>query len=371
MSVDTPTRKARRFKVDRDAVAWNGRYEPYDLVKEFLIALVVVCILVGGLAVIFGSPDDTPGHRSSPGPMPTPSGSLHDGHRTRRHQRYRHVRSAVQPERHHRRQARADQPRQVAGGPPPDRHGQRLRPRSTQHLAEPTGRAGRRGRVQVGRHGPTGHLDGGLREGGGRCQIHQRQADRPGRATTARSAKIVAAETAMARSGALDGALLSSRQFYGTDYTKPLLFIADGDYFANLGAAQHLSGEQWGMMNETGSYPGQAWLWLYTLWYQVGPIGNSDNADIMVFSIMIVLTALLALLPFIPGLRSIPRWTRLYRLIWRQHYREVERGAREPLRQSASAVRRRGQGAGLGLALEVATSRGPLAPCERASVAPR
>ena len=32
----------------------------------------------------------------------------------------------------------------------------------------------------------------------------------------------------MARSGALDGALLSSRQFYGTDYTKPLLFIADG-----------------------------------------------------------------------------------------------------------------------------------------------
>ena len=80
------------------------------------------------------------------------------------------------------------------------------------------------------------------------------------------------------------------------------------------------------MMNETGQYPGQAWLWLYTMWYQVGPIGSSDNADIMVFSIMIVLTALLALLPFIPGLRSIPRWTRLYRLIWREHYKEVERG---------------------------------------------
>jgi hypothetical protein len=24
-----------------------------------------------------------------------------------------------------------------------------------------------------------------------------------------------------------------------------------------------------GGMNETGSYPGQPWLWLYTLWYQV------------------------------------------------------------------------------------------------------
>ena len=33
---------------------------PYDLVKEFVIALVVVAILVAGLAVIFSSPDDTP-----------------------------------------------------------------------------------------------------------------------------------------------------------------------------------------------------------------------------------------------------------------------------------------------------------------------
>ena len=33
---------------------------------------------------------------------------------------------------------------------------------------------------------------------------------------------IVSGLTTMATSGALDGALLSSRQFYGTDYTKPL-----------------------------------------------------------------------------------------------------------------------------------------------------
>ena len=31
-----------------------------------------------------------------------------------------------------------------------------------------------------------------------------------------------------AQSGGLDGALLTSRQFYQTDYTKPLLFMADG-----------------------------------------------------------------------------------------------------------------------------------------------
>ena len=53
------------------------------------------------------------------------------------------------------------------------------------------------------------------------------------------------------------------------------------------------------MMNETGNYPGQAWLWLYTLWYQVPPMNYSSNGDLQVWVIMMVLT-LLVLLPFIP-----------------------------------------------------------------------
>ena len=51
---------ARPFKQDRDIADWHGRYTPYDLAKEGLIALVVVVLLVTGLAVLFGSPDDTP-----------------------------------------------------------------------------------------------------------------------------------------------------------------------------------------------------------------------------------------------------------------------------------------------------------------------
>ena len=34
-------------------------------------------------------------------------------------------------------------------------------------------------------------------------------------------------------------------------------------------------------MNETGSYPGQPWLWLYTLWYQVPGWTNSANIDMI------------------------------------------------------------------------------------------
>ena len=126
-----------------------------------------------------------------------------------------------------------------------------------------------------------------------------------------------------AQSGGLDGALLTSRQFYQTDYTKPLLFMADGSVLSDRAQAEHLLGEQWGMMNETGSYPGQVWLWLYTFWYQIKPFTSSwaDNADIAVMAVMTALSLALILVPFIPGVRDIPRWIPLYRLIWREHYR--------------------------------------------------
>ena len=127
----------------------------------------------------------------------------------------------------------------------------------------------------------------------------------------------------MARTGALDAQLLASPHFYGTDYTKPLLFIADGSYMADKADAQHLSGDQWGMMNETGNYPGQAWLWLYTMWYQVSPFSSSANADALVWALMMLLTLGLLLVPYLPGVRSIPRLVPVYRLIWRDHYRRL------------------------------------------------
>src|SRR3954453_1250848 len=37
---------------------WSGGYRDYDLVKEFVIALVVVTLLTVGLAAIFSSPDE-------------------------------------------------------------------------------------------------------------------------------------------------------------------------------------------------------------------------------------------------------------------------------------------------------------------------
>ena len=120
----------------------------------------------------------------------------------------------------------------------------------------------------------------------------------------------------LAASGGLDS-LLAGDAFYPTDQTRTLLLLSDGSYLENQARSEHLGGDQWGMMNETGNYPGQPWMWLYTFWYQVQPFSTSGNADALVWGLMALLTAALLFLPFIPGLRSLPRHLRVHKLIWR------------------------------------------------------
>jgi hypothetical protein len=137
---------------------------------------------------------------------------------------------------------------------------------------------------------------------------------------------LMAGELVVARSGGLDGLLLANAgQFYQTDYTGPLLFMGDGAHLSGLAEADHLLGTQWGVMNETGRYPGQAWLWLFQMWYQIPPYNTASNVDLLVVLTMAVLSIALLLVPFIPGLRDIPRWIPIHRLIWRRYYQQQAR----------------------------------------------
>ena len=322
MSGGAGTKRHRPFNPDRDVEEWHGKYLPYDLVKEFIIAFVVVAILVVGLAVVFSSPDETP--------VTVKSWSTSDP--------VDFAQTAI---------TELDGTSGTATYGPP----YNSTPGSSQSIGPFSPES------WLGVHHPidtaNDYVIDPLRTLPNSPKL-QAAVNEYTSASAAQQAKwtaayetavakatyadgvltvprgdygpvgtIIAGLTSMARSGALDGALLKSTQFYGTDYTKPLLFIADGTYLANLAQNQHLSGDQWGMMNETGNYPGQAWLWLYTLWYQVPPMNTSASGDLQVWAIMMGLTLVLALLPFIPGLRSIPRWSRVYRLIWRQHYRDL------------------------------------------------
>ncbi len=137
---------------------------------------------------------------------------------------------------------------------------------------------------------------------------------------------LAKAEIAMAESGALDSAMVGGGAFYQSNYTRAMLFLGDGAFLEDTAGTQHLQGGQWGMMNSVGNYPGQAWLWLASFWYQIPPFNDETtylggNADAVVFGVLIlVLSLLLLLVPFIPGLRDIPRLVPLHRLVWRDWY---------------------------------------------------
>jgi len=132
--------------------------------------------------------------------------------------------------------------------------------------------------------------------------------------------------TDMAKDGALDAALLSQGGFFQTDNTKQILFFGDGSYLDDAGTTANLQGGTWGMMNETGRYPGQAWLWLYSFWYQIPPFNNEEskpigaNADAYIMYIMGVLSLGLVLIPIIPVIKTLPMRIPIQRGIWRQYY---------------------------------------------------
>jgi hypothetical protein len=134
----------------------------------------------------------------------------------------------------------------------------------------------------------------------------------------------------LAQSGAVDAALIDDVPghpgFFVMDYTRSQLYIADGKYFDDIGLTDGLGGDQWGMAATLGNWPGQIWLLPVSFWYQFPPASTSDNGDIIVLGIVGLLALVLVLIPFIPGLRTLPERLGVYRLIWRRHYRAVATG---------------------------------------------
>jgi hypothetical protein len=312
----------KRFRPDVDAPEWKGGHTPYDIVKEGAIALLVVAILTLLLAIVFGSPDVpaiTLKSWSTATPIDFAQDALSQLNGTSETATY---------------------------GPPYNNAavGQTLGPLSFAKwvgttMTINTARVFVLDPLKSQPNQPS--LAIALHKWSSASSTTQRTwvANYTKGAThmtwaggaivvpasdTGPVPEFINALTGMARTGALDAVLTHQGDFYTTNYTLPLLFLEDGNYLATQAAHQHLAGNQWGMMNETGNYPGQAWLWLYTFWYQIQPFNSSGNADILVWGLMMLLTLLLALVPFIPGLRTIPRKTRIYRLIWREHYRSLE-----------------------------------------------
>src|SRR5690242_11090503 len=54
----TPTTHRAAATPTTESVQWRGRTRDYDLLKEFVIALLVVTVLTVALAALFSSPDE-------------------------------------------------------------------------------------------------------------------------------------------------------------------------------------------------------------------------------------------------------------------------------------------------------------------------
>ncbi|HEV8063514.1 MAG TPA: cytochrome B6, partial [Acidimicrobiales bacterium] len=244
----------KRFNPDRDVPEWAGPTARYDILKEVTVCFVVVVLLTVALAVVFGSPDDAPVTlKSWSSADPTDF-----------------VQTAITE--------LAGTSATATYGPPYNSTAgasQKLGPISLENLS--------------GVHIPLDTtkdfvidplltlpaapaLDAAISRYQAASSTQQQNWDNAYTTASAKATfsggvlKMPAGDygpvsvmmtelLAMARSGALDGALLATHQLYDTDYTKPLLFIADGTYMATLAADRHLQGSQWGMMNETGNYP--------------------------------------------------------------------------------------------------------------------
>ncbi|MGA2926427.1 MAG: hypothetical protein ABSG43_10600 [Solirubrobacteraceae bacterium] len=312
--------KRRRLAEDEAAREWKGSYRPYDLVKEFSIAIGAVLALAVVLTILFSSPDDPPStirqwSRTDPVDFVTTAVSELDGTSGTADYGppYNHNGDGQQIAFIHlQKWLGVSHPinsatdfvlaplRSIYGQPALQRAISTYQSASAKDQTTwTTAYANALGKSKVNADDSLSVPAGGY-----------------GPVPTLMSSLLT-----FAQAGGLDGALLTSKQFYQTDYTKPLLFMADGGVLANRAQQQGLLGTQWGMMNETGSYPGQVWLWLYTFWYQIKPFSASVNADALVMLVMGVLSALFVLVPLLPGIRDIPRRIPIYKLIWRDHYR--------------------------------------------------
>jgi hypothetical protein len=313
-------RRAARRREDASYTTWRGGYRPYDLIKEASIAFGVILALSVVLTILFSSPDEKPStikswSRTDPVDFVTTATTELDGSSG------------------------------TGGYGPPYNHASDGQHMWFIHLEKWLGVSHP---VNTAQDFVLAPLRSITRQPGLQSAVsaYENASSSQQTAWTSAYEKALANASAtpsgsiavkagnygplptmmaglltFAQAGGLDGALLTNKQFYQTDYTKPLLLLADGGLLANRAQAEHLLGSQWGIMNETGSYPGQVWLWLYTFWYQVKPFSTSANADILVMTVMGVLSLLFILVPFLPVINRIPRWIPIYKLIWRDYYR--------------------------------------------------
>lgn len=256
MATATPTRPSRTShgqpRRPRDAHSFPTRR--YDLIKEFVIALVVVSLLTVGLAAVFSSPDEKPitfasWAQAAPEDVVATAAAELAG---------TSASATYGPPYNNAAEG------QTLLGVPLQKWGGARHPVNSADLVL--------GPLSASSSGDL-RLTAALARWRGasdsqRSAWASAYADALAKAPNGDPAKVAPGNygpvptlangfLTVAKTGGLEGQLTSSGTFYGGDPTRALLLLSDRAYLEDTARAQHLGGDQWGMMNETGAYPGQ------------------------------------------------------------------------------------------------------------------
>ncbi len=134
---------------------------------------------------------------------------------------------------------------------------------------------------------------------------------------------LMNATLALGRSGLMSGALTRNGAVVTRFNNQNYLLFLQGDPLHDKAAPLQLLGEQWGIIHPAvPGYPGAWWMTIPTWIYQWPFVAQSPAADAMALSLGFGVWLILALTPWIPGWNRVPRYLRLYRLIWKHYYQD-------------------------------------------------
>src|SRR5437660_8268517 len=210
---------------------WKGPYRTYDIVKEFFIALLAVTLLSVGLALVFSSPDERPvtiagwGQADAKDFVATAITELdHSSEVGQYGPPYTHTPGAAQ-------KIGPVDLQSIPGVRIPIDTAQAfvVQPLRAKAVDDPALRAAldqytsaTSSQQDVWTAAYSKAFDGASVSDG----TIQVPAGGYGPVATMMQHLL-----SMAQSGGLDGALLTTKQFYQTDYTRPVLFLSGGSYF--------------------------------------------------------------------------------------------------------------------------------------------
>jgi hypothetical protein len=124
---------------------------------------------------------------------------------------------------------------------------------------------------------------------------------------------LVAADLQLAQGGYLEQYLQSVDPGHSFHLTN--LWLYDHPALLNAAVDQGLTDDQWGMVKERGFPVGPWYLIVPAIIHVKAPNGATGQGFVLGNLIFAVL--LLFLVPLVPGLRSLPRYLRFYRFIYR------------------------------------------------------